>query len=346
MPAMHSTRAHATTLAIAVAVLLVLDATPAGAQRTVAHDTLSDATPVAVTCGFCAGEAIGVVFRELPTPLRGIDPGDFPLELRSVQIALASARTTGTAGAYACEGVLAGGTVLVPVEIWAGTTPPTGDIRTRPLGDAWDATETLVWASDEVPIELSVPDAEGSARFTLTLNTIDLEDEAGAPIVVAAPATYLRVVVLLPTGGSSTSCDALSLDPPAAVAVRDDDRRIADERSFLYAAGFGFVWNEDAPSEGGGGAEPGIAGDWAIRLQIVPSAATPIDAGTSPPTDADADADAGAIDVDAALADGGEPIDARGGGCSCGATSPARGAHAGTAIALAVIAWAGARRRR
>lgn len=344
------------SLALVVAALASVAVDPAGAraQRTLAYDTLSDSTPVAVTCGFCAGEAFGVVFRELPTPLRGLDPGDFPIELRSVSIAMASARTTGSAGAYACEGVLAGGTVLATVEVWAGMTPPSGSIADRPIADAWTPGEILAWASDEVPIELSVPDADGSSRFALTLNTIELADESGGPVVIPMPATYVRVVVTLPGGGESTACDALSLEGPGGVPVRDDDGRISDERSFIYAEGAGFLWNEEARAPG---ASDGIAGDWAIRLSLVPSTTTPPRDGGPRPSDAGAGGDAGELDGGGAL-DAGAGEDAGGGGgggdgCACAAAGSRTGragdraAWAATlAGAIAASVAARARRRR
>jgi MYXO-CTERM domain-containing protein len=322
-----------------LAVLFALLApSPALAQITIAHDTLSPSTPVAVTCGFCAEEAFGVVFRELPIG-RGVNPGDFPLELRGIEVAMASARTTGSPGAYVCQGTLMDGTIHAEVWIYAGVTMPTGPIGSIPVRDPWSTGETLVWASDDVPIEPSRPDVEGSAMFMLGLNTFDLTNEFGETIVVDAPNTYLRVVVVIPEGGGSTLCTGASMMPPAGVPMRDDDGRIAPERSFIYAAGTGFLWNEMA----------GVNGDWAIRVSIVPSTAMSPDGGRR---DA-GPRDAGRRDAGPAMADTGATSDldagpdagppAPGGGCSC-RTAPRSRSWLGAALGLVVLA--AARRRR
>jgi hypothetical protein len=307
----------------------------AAAQRTVAHDTLSEGTPVGVTCGFCAGEAFGVVFRELPPPARGIEPFDFPLELRAVQVALASVRTTGAPPSFRCEGSTSGGTVAAEISIWAGTTPPSGDIRSFPVDGPW-GDEQLVWAA-EAPIELSLAEAEGSSRYALMLNTIRVAGEDGGPLWVPVPRTYLRVQVVLPAGGSSTACDAMRLPPPGGVPVRDDDGRIAPERSFIYAGGVGYLWNEAA----------GVAGDWAIRLQIVPSAPPPPDGGSA---HVDRDGASGGLDAGTRedSGDGGtEPPDR--GGCGCrlvGGTVEAGATRRLATLGLLVSIALALRRRR
>ena len=66
---------------LALAATAVAPTQQAAAQRTVAHDVLTGETPTALTCGFCAGEKIGVVFRELPGDAHGLDPADFPIQL-------------------------------------------------------------------------------------------------------------------------------------------------------------------------------------------------------------------------------------------------------------------------
>ena len=63
------------TLALACALLCV--ARPASAQRTIAQDTMSMSTPVAVECGFCAMEAYGEVFETIGTG--GLQPMVLPL---------------------------------------------------------------------------------------------------------------------------------------------------------------------------------------------------------------------------------------------------------------------------
>lgn len=313
-----------------VSLLAVLAPAGARAQRLVAHDTLSDAAPTAVTCGFCVGEAFGTIFRELDPPLRGIDPGEFPLELREVQIALAAASTTGTAPAYACEGDAAGGTADVDLEVWSGTTPPTGDIRSRPgLAEPWAADETLLWAGT-VSVELSVPEVDGASRFQLTVNRLPVVAEDGSPIRIPRPATYVRVVAWLTPGGASTLCDAQALDAPSGVPVRDDDGLVASERSFLHAAGTGWLWSETA----------GVEGDWGLRLLVVPMGA-PIDAGARDggAIDATADEDAGA--PDASTIDAGMPEPAA--GCGCGVAGTAR--SAALLVPWLVVLWLRRRQR-
>jgi MYXO-CTERM domain-containing protein len=324
---MRLARIHVAVLSL----LAVLAPAGARAQRLVAHDTLSDAAPTAVTCGFCVGEAFGTIFRELEPPLRGIDPGEFPLELREVQIALAAASTTGTAPSYVCAGDAAGGTADVELEVWSGTAPPTGDIRSMPgLAEPWAEDETLLWAGT-VSVELSVPEVDGASRFQLTINRLPVVAEDGSPIRIPMPATYVRVVAWLTPGGASTLCDAQALEAPSGVPVRDDDGLVASERSFLHAAGTGWLWSETA----------GVEGDWGLRLLVVPMG-TPIDGGLRDggALDAAAEADAGALDVDASSVDAGTPEPAAGCGCRAAGTGPSG------ALLLPGLALLWLRRRR
>lgn len=303
---------HARGMRLALALWILGTSSQASAQRLVAHDTLSDMTPSVVSCGFCVGEAIGVVFRELPSPLRGIDPDDFPLELREVQIALASSRTIGSASAYTCESVIGGGNASVDIEVWAGSTPPAGNISALPTrGMPWP-NETLVWG-DTVSITLSEPAPEGTG-YRLNLNRLEPLDAAGARIVVPPPATYLRVVAWLGPGGMSTLCEASALEAPRGLPINDAPAGgmggvIANERSFLYAASVGWLWNENA----------GVTGDWGIRV-VVLDAMTPRDAGAALPDSGSSDAgqaDSGGPTIDAALASDASPASSPAPGCGC-----------------------------
>jgi hypothetical protein len=324
------------SLRLSGSLLLLVWASPATAQRVVSHDTLSGDSPVAVTCGFCAAERFGVLFRDLPAPARALAPSDFPLVLNEIRIALASARVTGSPGAYTCAGSTRGGTVTMDVDVYAGETPPTGSIRALPEADAWP-TETLVWAGS-APLAVSVAEADGSMRYEVNFNRFMVADETGGPVRVDAPNTYLRAVVTLAAGtDESQSCLDIGQMPPAAFPVRDNDGRIADERSFIYAVGIGWLWNEEVPGMP-------IGGDWGLRLQITSDATTDPDAGPGPPDGGLRDAgrpDGGLVFVDA-----GGPGTAAGGGCGCHAVGARRTSGLGMGWLLAAIVGLGWRRRR
>ncbi|MBX7194121.1 MAG: hypothetical protein K1X94_18855 [Sandaracinaceae bacterium] len=303
----------------------------ADAQVTLAQDTLSMDSPAAALCGFCGGEGFGVVFRELPAPARGLLAEDFPLTLRSVEIALGAARLDGTM----CMNVPEGGTVAVDVEIWAGVTPPGASIGATMPGEAWPGTgEELVFAATDVPIELSIP-ASGATGFNLQLNRFDVVDEMGMPLRIADTFRYLRVFVQLHDSTlPGPSCPFSSDGSPLR-----DDGRIAEQRSYILANGMGFVWNEDAR----------VGGDWAVRLDIVPSIPPATDAG--PRSDAGA-RDAGASTSDVGASDGGAgAADAggggSGGGCGCRVSSsaPRWGAWASLGMAMALLGRRARRRR-
>jgi MYXO-CTERM domain-containing protein len=308
--------------------LSCLAASGASAQRLVAHDTLSRDTPSVVSCGFCGDEVIGVVFRELGG-IGGLRPSDFPLRLSGVQVALAAAATDGTS----CTASALGGVVSAEVEVWAGASPPSAlpaaDVT---FGMAWPG-ETLVFASEAVPIELSTPTMDGSTLFNLQFNAFEPRDDANEPIVVAEGNTYLRVAVRLPRSGANNPICAAPLETPSGFPLRDDDGRIAPERSFLYAGGVGWLWNETAR----------VNGDWAIRVEVAPMPVAR-DAGTADAETADAAGlDAGTADaagLDAASVDAG-PL-APGGGCGCRAGRGASGAGGLALLGLALV-W---RRRR
>ncbi len=297
------------------------------AQQSVIHDTLSADTPTAVTCGFCATERFGVVFRELPSPRRGIDPEDFPIRLESVQIAIAAATVT---GGTSCTPSETGGTITAPVEIYAGSEVPTGAITSLSADGPWSATEELVWAAD-APLALSTATPGGGGRYELSFNELVVRDETDAPIVIES-GTYIRVVVTLPAADPAVACTG-GLDRPAGFPFRDSDGRIAPERSYIYAAGVGWLWNEQAS----------IDGDWGIRLTLF--RAPPRDGG-APELDAGSGADA-ATEVDAAApSDAGSGADAGAppaeGGCGCRAAArDDRGWMLGAAAVLLLV-----RRRR
>ncbi|HJL15729.1 MAG TPA: MYXO-CTERM sorting domain-containing protein [Sandaracinaceae bacterium LLY-WYZ-13_1] len=306
---------------------------PADAQRRIVHDTLGRDMPTAVTCGFCAGERFGVLFRELPAPRRGLEPSDFPITFDTIEIALASANVVGGA----CDPQTTGGTVDAAVEVWVGDAVPDGPIRDFSATDGWPS-ETLVWATDAAPLTPSTAETDGSGRYEVRFNALEIRDEDAAPITVGSGA-YVRVVVTLPVGPSGTSdlCEP-TYQSPAAFPLRDDDGRVAPGRSFIYASGAGWFWNEEVP----GGS---IGGDWGVRLAVFTTGGGDVDAGPSAP-DAGVDADAGGSSGDASTApDAGDapPADPDDGGCGCraagGGAPPVWG---GLLVALA-LRW---RRRR
>jgi MYXO-CTERM domain-containing protein len=310
-------------LGLALALLALSPSSRALAQRTIAQDTMSETTPVAMTCGFCAMEAYGVVFREVGTG--GLTAADFPLTLRSFSVALGDADVS--ADGNTCTGRTVGGTALVHVEIWAGATPPTGDPVGFPvLGEPW-AGEELVYAADDVPVTLSVPTTDGGTGFNLMLNTFDVVGEMGEPVVVAEGNSYLRVAVGLTSNGMHNAICVDPLESPGGFPVRDDEGRVGPERGFIYAGGFGWAWNEDLPGPGS------INGDWGIRLSVLPMPSTH-DAG--PRLDAGAGGDASPVDASldaASAADAGAPTTS--GSCGC------RMAGGRSPIAMGLLALVG-----
>ncbi len=305
------------------------------AQRTLAQDTMSETTPVALTCGFCAMEAYGVIFRDVGAG--GLTAADFPLTLRSVSLALGDADVS--ADGSTCTGRATGGSALVHVEIWAGATVPSGDPRAFPaIGEAW-AGETLVYGADDVPVTLSVPTTAGAAGFNLMLNAFDIVDDAGDPVVVPDGNSYLRVAVGLGSNGLHNSICMGALEAPTGFPVRDDDGRVGPERDFIYAGGYGWAWNEALP---GGVA---INGDWGIRLSVVPM---PIAHDAGPRGDASADLDASSDDAGADGGAGGSDAGgapAESGSCSCRVTSSRGPSSAAMGWLVALGAVTIARRR-
>lgn len=299
------------------------------AQRVIAQDTLSTSTPAAITCGFCAGERYGVIFRELDPG--GLQPADFPLTITSLRVAVASARVTGSAGAFTCEGLTTGGSALADLELWAGTEPPS-DLGGLGADDPWTAGEELVWAAADVPLMKSTAETDGSPMIEAGFNELQPVDEMEAPIRVGPGVRYIRAVVRIQAGleGSSASCDAAAQEPPSIFPLRDNDGVIADARSFIFAGAGGWLWNEDV----------GIGGDWAIRLEVRSEGAPGGDAGPD-------GVDAGTRDDAGASADGGTGADAApvsdagtltpgGGGCGCRTAPPASAAWPALLVLLAL----------
>jgi hypothetical protein len=281
---------------------LLIAVPTASAQRLLAHDTLSTDTPSVVSCGFCGGEVIGVVFRELPGTA-GIRDTDFPMGLTNVQIALAAASTDGAT----CTSLMVGGVVDAAVEIWAGITPP----ETLPgedvtFGMAWP-DETLLWASDAVPLTLSTATVDGDSRFDLQFNAYMLRDESDEPIIVPLGNSYLRVAVQLPGGGEHNSVCADPVEVPSGFPLRDNDGVLQPLRSHIYGNGIGWRWNETV----------GLGGDWAIRVEVAPMPG-PRDAGMRDGGGADAGSDTGSAS-DTGIDAGTSPPDDTGCGCRLGA---------------------------
>lgn len=287
----------ALTIAASFCVLAIATApSRATAQRVVAYDTLSTMTPAAASCGFCAGEKFGVAFYELPDG-SGLLPSEFPLTLRAMRLAVARVAVTGPTS---CTGSDLGGPEAFDLALYTGTTVPT-DIAAMPATGPWPG-ETELMVVEGVPIETSVLSA-GTSSFEASFNEVSIVDDLGDPIVVSPPNTYLRAVVGITAGGSSTGCTG-TVEPPAGVPLRDDDGRIGPQRSFILSnggVGARWYWNEDAR----------VAGDWALRLVV-----TPMGAGADGGVASDA---AGAIDAGPGVgSDAGAVMDAAGSGPDAG----------------------------
>lgn len=280
---------------------VVLLAAPVEAQRPVVYDTLTAMSGASVTCGFCAGEKFGVVFRELPGARPGLRASEFPLTVNSIEIAVASAMLDLTDEGLVCRGSSAGGEIDVFLQLYAGSAPPTGSILNNP-DEEWDGEE-LVW-SDTVPLQRSVEEG-GVNMYNIMFNTITV----GSGVRVDPPNTYLRVVMTIPAGGAGLECLGSAGGAPGALAIRDVDGVVANEVNFIYSVGGEFAegwhWNETVCN-----ALTCLSGDWAIRLNVTPlgssgtgdAGVSPADAGTVPGTDG-----GGTVNVDAGVSpmDGG-----------------------------------------
>ncbi len=302
----------------------------ASAQQTITHDTLSESAPVGLSCGFCASEAYGVIFREIGG-ISGLQPTAFPLEVQSVSLALGAAEVTGSPAQ--CHGLAAGGQALVHLEVWAGTMlVDAADIHAMPaIGTAWPGEE-LVASFDDLPVQMSVPTTDGGTGFNLMLNEIPLAVDPDPFPAVDETHRYLRVVVQLQDGGSSSTCTPAT-DAPAGFPVRDDDGTVMDHRSFIFASGgVGWLWNDAA----------GVHGDWGLRVKVrsLPRPDAGVDAAG---LDAGSTSDAGSR-PDAATIDGGTTTPAPASSCGCAASAPRTGWLA-TSTGLACLGVALARRR-
>lgn len=259
--------------ALSTAGLLVLlcSAMQAGAQAPlhIQFDTLADNESAELSCGFCAGEKFGVVFRELPLG-KGLPADAFPLTVLSVDVALAAVNVEG----LFCVGSTAGGDIDTEMEIFAGPVAPSGDISQMPASGPWPNETTVATGNATIP--LSVETSPGTQVYNANFYQIELPDGG---IVVDKPNTYIRVVLTIPTGSGSSLCSFGGLSEPAGVAFRDVDGRTANELNFIYALSSsfdgavsgGWHWNESTAIE-----DPlnpqlrGIAGDWGLRLNVQP----------------------------------------------------------------------------
>src|SRR5688572_23837586 len=148
---------------------------------------------VGLSCGFCAGERYGIVFRTLDGVDEGIDPAAFPIEIDAIQFSLAAGEIVGTAGAYECRPREEAGTASVTIDVYGGETPPT-DILELPAEGPWPG-ETVLLPTSEVEAVASLADADG--RYDLQLNTFHASED---PIRVEEPHTYVRVIITLLAG--------------------------------------------------------------------------------------------------------------------------------------------------
>ncbi len=289
---------------------------------TIQYDEAVQDSQAAITCGFCAGEKYGVLYYALPGNT-GLLPSMFPLTLENVQIAVASTRVTGDAlSGFQCVGDVVAGMAEASLEIYAGATPPANIANLPPTG-VWPG-ETSVFGPMPVMLERSVEmGAMGSGQWDVRLNSVPIG------VMVAAPNTYLRVVITIPAGGVSASCSALGFQPPGISPFRDANGRIGNRRNFIYQVGFPqlgipaeWTWSEAVQDPITGGS--GIGGDWIIRLDVAPQsvaadAGVPEDTGFAFPDAAPVDvgfpdqgfapdaepSDSGFVPVDAGFPDSG-----------------------------------------
>jgi len=286
----------------------------ASAQRLLAYDTLSGSTPGAVTCGFCGGEKAAVIYYELPGGA-GLRPSEFPLLVRELIVAVASgsaaSATTCSVGTTPREG-------LFDLAVYAGMTVPAA-IAALPAEGVWPG-EIEVTSAIEVPLTLSISSSATMPMYTVNLISIPL-DPVG--LRVEAGYTYLRVVLGMRADAAVDSAICAAGQGPSGLPMRDD-ARIEAHRDLIYAGPptSAWLWNEEA----------GIAGDWAIRLDVRPmgvaDGGVPDDGGTvedaGASADAGVDADAGAIDAGAIDAGGAPPAPATDAGCGCAVLGDAR----------------------
>jgi hypothetical protein len=239
----------------------------------VRNDNIRIDSEAFLSCGFCAGEKFGALFYAPVIP-----NSSFPLSLTKVKLALASITVVEAGGGFMCEPG-AGGMLNVNYEVYSGSSVP-ASITNLPANGVWPG-ESIVVPITSAPITLSEPATAGSTNYRLNLNEIPLNG-----ITIAPPNTYIRVVVTIPTGSvQSASCQALGLQPPAAVAFRDSDITGSSRRNFIYqidptgVVGDRWVFNESFIDPVSGN---NINGDWIIRLEVESmSNPNPADGGIS-----------------------------------------------------------------
>lgn len=271
----------------------------AQAQEIIQYDDVLVDTQAVVTCGFCATEKFGTIFYGLGG-MDGLPQAAFPFTLNSIQVAVAGTTVTGDIfTGYTCTGDTMGGTVGANLEVYAGVSVP-GVITTLPDTGPWPGETTVVGAT-QVMLQRSVDSAPGANMFNVQLNSLAV----GA--MIAAPNTYVRVVISIPSGGSSASCTDLGFQSPAISPFRDNNGRVGNKRNFIYQLGLvipalmineppQWTWAEDVNDPIT--MQQGINGDWMLRLDITrngvvsPDAGQPADSGPGP-------VDAGSPDADA-----------------------------------------------
>jgi MYXO-CTERM domain-containing protein len=256
--------------------LTLLVAAPAAANPVTNDSVTGMDSPAAVTCGFCATERYGVIFRQISST-QGLLPSDFPLTINRVDLAVAAARVVDGGLLYECQGSATAGRRTVSIWGYTGVTPPTGDIRSFGTG-AWPG-ETALWIEPIMSeVELSTATEDGGNRYDVTVSQV-----AVSPAVrVDPPNTYIRIVVEIPAGGSSTYCVENSWGEPGILPIRDDSGRIGPNVNFLYSIGgaeMGWHWSEEIPIDPT--TLQGLEGDWVVRLDISPAGTTTTDAGTT-----------------------------------------------------------------
>lgn len=310
---------------------LLLPAVAAAQSQQIRYDNIRQDSDAAITCGFCAGEKFGVIFRTGANQ-GGIPQGAIPFTLNAVQIAVAS---TIVDDSLTCQPSNMGGMVNGTMEIYAGMAPPTS-ITTLPAAGPWPGESTIV-AGTQVQLERSIEATMGSGQWDVRLNSLPINQPVGAPN------TYVRVVFTIGAGGMSASCQLLGFQPPNISPFRDNND-VVPRTSFIYQLGIQgindpqWTFNEDFrdPSTG-----QHIRGDWLIRLEATPFGGPQPDAGVMPPPPDAGFPDSGVAPADAGFpeADAGfPPVDA---GVALGAPtisaiSPAMTAQ-GTAVDVTII---------
>ena len=284
---------------------MALSPSAASAQEIIQYDQVAVGNDAAAVCGFCATEKFGAIFYELNGS--GLRPGSFPLRIEDIQVAVAGTRVVGDLiSGFTCQGDATGGAVDADLEIYAGAAVPS-NITQLPAGQ-WPG-ETVIVGQNRVTLQKSVDSSPPNNQWNLQINTLTVGQ------TVLTGNTYIRVVISIPRGGSSTSCAAIGEQPPAFSPFRDDNGRVGQRRGFIYQLGLQipdlgineppqWTWLEDVQDVFNGGTT-GINGDWLLRMRVTPLSSVPTDAGVTN----DATVDAGPVDS-GPLEDGGIDADA------------------------------------